>query len=112
VPAGPPVLTWPMLDAGAWLALIPSALALTMVTIAEGLLVSRSYGEKRHYPTRPNRDLLAFGLGNIAAGASGSFAMGSSTSRTAAMDQAGSRTQLPSLVLAVGTLLLLLFGTA
>jgi MFS superfamily sulfate permease-like transporter len=28
------------------------------------------------------------------------------------MDQAGSRTQLPSLVLAVGTLLLLLFGTA
>ena len=38
--------------------------------------------------------------------------MGSSTSRTAAMDQAGSRTQLPSLVLAVGTLLLLLFGTA
>ena len=33
--------------------------------------------------------------------------MGSSTSRTAAMDQAGSRTQLPSLVLAVGTLLLL-----
>ena len=38
--------------------------------------------------------------------------MGSSTSRTAAMDQAGSRTQLPSLVLAAGTLLLLLFGTA
>ena len=28
------------------------------------------------------------------------------------MDQAGSRTQLPSLVLAAGTLLLLLFGTA
>ncbi|MFV0426729.1 MAG: STAS domain-containing protein [Beutenbergiaceae bacterium] len=38
--------------------------------------------------------------------------MGSSTSRTAAMDQAGSRTQLPSLVLAGGTLLLLAFGTA
>ena len=38
--------------------------------------------------------------------------MGSSTSRTAAMDQSGSRTQLPSLVLAAGTLLLLLFGTS
>jgi len=112
VPAGPPTLTWPVLDWATWLALIPSAIALTMVTVAEGLLVSRSYGEKRHYSTSPNRDLLAFGLGNIAAGASGSFAMGSSTSRTAAMDQAGSRTQLPSLVLAVGTLLLLLFGTA
>lgn len=112
VPAGPPALTWPVIDWSMWLMLVPSAIALTMVTTAEGLLVSRSYGEKRNYPTRPNRDLFAFGLSNVAAGASGSFAMGSSTSRTAAMDQAGSRTQLPSLVLAVGTLLLLLFGTA
>lgn len=112
VPAGPPTLTWPIIDWAMWLALIPSAMALTLVTTAEGLLVARSYGEKRGYATRPNRDLFALGLGNIAAGASGSFAMGSSTSRTAAMDQAGSRTQLPSLILAVGTLLLLLFGTA
>ncbi|MGX5772585.1 SulP family inorganic anion transporter [Microbacterium trichothecenolyticum] len=112
VPAGPPTLTWPIIDWQMWGALIPSAIALTLVTTAEGLLVSRSYGEKHGYPFRANRDLLAFGLGNIAAGAQGSFSMGSSTSRTAAMDQAGSRTQLPSLVLAVGTLLLLLFGTA
>lgn len=111
VPAGAPRLTWPMLDWQTWLLLVPSAIALTMVTTAEGLLVSRSYGEKRGYRTSPNRDLLAFGVANIAAGAQGSFAVGSSTSRTAAMDQAGSRTQLPSLVLAVGTLLLLLFGT-
>ncbi|MFC8680925.1 SulP family inorganic anion transporter [Microbacterium ureisolvens] len=112
VPAGPPTLTWPIIDWQLWLALVPSAIALTLVTTAEGLLVSRSYGEKRGYPFRANRDLLAFGLGNVAAGAQGSFTMGASTSRTAAMDQAGSRTQLPSLVLAAGTLLLLLFGTA
>jgi high affinity sulfate transporter 1 len=112
VPAGPPTLTWPVIDWMLWLALIPSAIALTMVTTAEGLLVSRGYGEKHNYATRPNRDLFAFGLVNIAAGAQGSFAVGSSTSRTAAMDQSGSRTQLPSVVLAIGTLLLLLFGTA
>ncbi len=111
VPAGAPTPTWPVLDWQTWLLLVPSAMALTLVTTAEGLLVSRSYGEKRHYRTSPNRDLLAFGVANIAAGAQGSFAVGSSTSRTAAMDQAGSRTQLPSLVLAAGTLLLLLFGT-
>ncbi|WP_337007047.1 SulP family inorganic anion transporter [Microbacterium sp. LB12] len=112
VPSGPPVLTWPMIDWTMWLALVPSAIALTLVTTAEGLLVSRSYAEKHGYPFRANRDLLAFGAANIAAGAQGSFSVGSSTSRTAAMDQAGSRTQLPSLVLAAGTLLLLLFGTA
>ncbi len=111
VPAGPPTLTWPVLTWLEWFALVPSAIALTLVTTAEGLLVSRAYGEKRRYTTKPNRDLFAFGLANIAAGAQGSLAIGSSTSRTAAMDQAGSRTQLPSLVLAVGTLLLLLFGT-
>lgn len=113
VPAGPPTLTWPTtLSLAQWLALVPSAMALTLVTTAEGLLVARSYAEKRRYPDDANRDLLAFGVGNVAAGMSGSFSVGSSTSRTAAMDQAGSRTQLPSLVLAVGSLLLLLFGTA
>jgi sulfate permease, SulP family len=112
VPAGAPALTWPVIDWAMWFALIPSAMALTLVTTAEGLLVSRSYSERHRYPFHANRDLLAFGLSNVAAGAQGSFAVGSSTSRTAAMDQAGSRTQLPSLVLAAGTLLLLLFGTA
>ncbi|MCS5736336.1 SulP family inorganic anion transporter [Herbiconiux daphne] len=112
VEAGPPTLTWPVIDWVTWLQLVPSAIALALVTMAEGLLVARSYGEKRGYPTSPNRDLLAFGAGNIAAGATGGFTVGSSTSRTAAMDQAGSRTQLPSLVAAVGTLALVLFGTA
>ena len=112
VDAGPPALAWPRLDWNMWLALIPSAIALTMVTMAEGLLVARSYSEKRGYGTSPNRDLLAFGAANAAAGATGGFAIGSSTSRTAAMDQLGSRTQLPTLVAAGGTLLLLMFGTA
>lgn len=102
VTGGLPTLTWPILDWGTWIALVPSALALTLVTVAEGLLLSRSYGERHRYRTDPNRDLLAFGLTNIAGGASGSFAIGSSTSRSAAMEQAGARSQLPSLVTAAG----------
>jgi sulfate permease, SulP family len=112
VESGPPSLVWPDLSWSQWLALVPSAIALTLITTAEGLLVSRSYSEKRGYRTDPNQDLFAFGVGNVAAGVSGGFAVGSSTSRTAAMDQAGSRTQLPSIVTAAGTLLLLVFGTA
>ncbi|TXK17851.1 SulP family inorganic anion transporter [Homoserinibacter sp. GY 40078] len=112
VPAGPPRFTWPMLDVLSWVSLVPSAIAITLVTLAEGLLLSRAYAERNRYRVNPNRDLLAFGLANIAAGAQGAFAMGSSTSRTAAMDQAGSRTQLPSLVVAAGAIALLVFGTA
>ncbi|MFF1635211.1 SulP family inorganic anion transporter [Leifsonia sp. NPDC058248] len=111
VEAGPPTFTWPVVDWVTWLQLIPSAIALTLVTMGEGLLVSRSYGEKRGYPTRPNRELFAFGLSNLGAGVTGAFTVGASTSRTAAMDQAGSRTQLPSIITAAGTLALLVFGT-
>lgn len=111
VAAGPPTFTWPALDLAQWFSVVPSAIALTLVVTAEGLLVSRSYSEKRGYPIDPNRELVAFGVGNAASGLSGGFAVGSSTSRTAFMDAAGSRTQLPSIVAAVLTLLLLLFGT-
>ncbi len=112
VDSGPPTLTWPILEWSTWLQLTPSAAALTLVAMAEGLLVARRYAQKRGYAANPNRDLLAFGAANLAAGASGGFSVGSSTSRTAAMDQIGSRTQLPTIVAAVGTLLLLVFGTA
>lgn len=111
IEGGGVTLGWPDLALGEWLALVPSALALTLVTIAEGLLVSRAYAERRGYVVQPNRDLLAFGAANVAAGVTGGFAVGASTSRTAAMDQAGSRTQLPSIVAALGTLAMLLWGT-
>jgi MFS superfamily sulfate permease-like transporter len=78
--------------------------------VGEGLLLARSYADKYGYTTAPNRDLMAFGAANVASGLSSGFTIGSSTSRAAAMDQAGSRTQLPLLVMAAGALLLLLFG--
>jgi len=111
VASGPPQIAFPLLAVSQWIALVPSALALSAVVLAEGLLVARSYAEKHGDPHQPDRDLVAAGLANLAAGVSGSFNVGSSTSRTAAMDAAGSRTQLPSVVLAAGSLLLLLFGT-
>ena len=111
VDAGAPQLVWPALSWGEWAALVPSAAALTLVAMAEGLLVSRKYGQKRGYTTNPDRDLFGFGIANLASGITGGFTVGSSTSRTAATDQLGSRTQVPTLVAAVGTLLLLVFGT-
>ena len=110
VPSGPPVLGFPHLDWHDWVAVILPALAITTVTVGEGLLLARSYADKYGYTTSPNRDLAAFGAANIASGLSSGFTIGSSTSRAAAMDQAGSRTQLPLLVMAGGALLLLIFG--
>lgn len=111
VPAGLPPLALPHLSLEAWLLLIPSAAALTAITVAEGLMLARSYSDRRGYPQDPDRDLAGFGLANIGAGLTGGLSVGSSTSRTAAMDDSGSRTQLPSIVLAVSALALLLLGT-
>ena len=111
VESGPPQFDFPDVGVSQWLQLVPSALALALITMAEGVLVSRSYAAKRGYPVTADRDLLAFGAANVAAGMSMSFSVGSSTSRTAAMDQIGSRTQVPSLVSAAGAFVLLLVGT-
>lgn len=110
VPSGPPVLAVPQLSWSQWVAVILPAIAITTVTVGEGLLLARAYADKYGYHTSPNQDLLAFGAANIASGLSSGFTVGSSTSRAAAMDQAGSRTQLPLLVMAAGALVLLLFG--
>lgn len=111
VPSGPPTLRFPRLDWHRWVEVLLPAVAITTVTVGEGLLLARSYADKYGYTTSPNRDLAAFGAANIASGLSSGFTIGSSTSRAAAMDQSGSRTQLPLLVMAAGALLLLVFGT-
>ncbi len=112
VDAGPPSFTFPNITLAQWGQLVPSAIALTLVAIAEGLLVARRYAEKNGYPVNPNRDLAAFAGANVASGLTGGFTVGSSASRTAAMDSSGARTQLPTIVAAVLTLLLVIFGTA
>lgn len=112
IEAGPPSITWPAISAAQWVQLVPSAFALVLVTMAEGLLVARRYAAKNGYPVDANRDLFAFGAANVAAGVTGGFAVGSSASRTAAIDATGSRTQLPAIVAAVLALLLVIFGTA
>lgn len=101
----------PAVDLANVLAVAPSALALTLVALAEGLLTARHYAERNGYRVDANAELLAFGGANLAAGLFGGFTVGSSASRTAAVDQARSRSQWATVVAAVLALTLLLWGT-
>lgn len=101
IPAGLPSLAFPQLPAADWMRLIPGSLAIVGVTMAEGLLIARQYAQKYEYRIDPDQELFAFGAANVAAGLTGGFAVGSSASRSAAMDSMGSRSQIPSLVAAV-----------
>lgn len=109
IPAGLPSLAFPQLPIGDWIRLIPGALAIVGVTIAEGLLIARQYAQKYEYRIDSDQELFAFGAANVAAGLTGGFTVGSSASRTAAMDSMGSRSQIPSLVAAATVAVAVLF---
>ena len=99
VQSGLPSLTYPHgVSLGEYLDLLVGALALAGVTLADALLVGKSYAQKNNYPMDADQQLFAFGAANVASTVTGGFMVGSSASRTAAMDGSGSRTQIPSLV--------------
>ena len=109
IPSGLPRLSFPDLDITDWLQLIPGAIALCAVTMAEGLLVARNYAQKYGEKLDPDQEMFAFGAANIATGLTGGFFIGSSASRTAAMDAQGSRSQIPTLIAGVVVALAVLF---
>jgi SulP family sulfate permease len=111
VPSGLPSLTLPKLPPADYLRLLPGAMAVVAITLCEGLLLVRSCGRKHDTKADGNQVLFAYGMANIAGGLTGSLVTGNSASRTAAVDNAGSRTQLSSLVAAVTVALVMVFFT-
>ncbi|MFI0366940.1 SulP family inorganic anion transporter [Actinomadura sp. 1N219] len=109
VPSGLPAPHWPDVSLGRWASLIPGAIAICAVTLADGLLTARRYAEQHGYPLDADRELRAFGFANIGAGLTQSITVGSSASRTAAMDATGSRSQIPAVVCAAVVAVLLAF---
>lgn len=112
IPSGLPTLHIPVLGLSDYASLLPGALAVAGVTMAEGLLIARKYATKYGDKVDPDQELFAFGAANVATGLTGGFVVGSSASRSAAMDSAGMRSQIPSVVGAITVALVLMFLTA
>lgn len=111
IPAGLPTLTLPQVTLSDFGRLLPSALAMCGITLAEGLLLARSYAQQRGDALDVDQEMFAYGASNLASGLTGGFPIGASASRTAAMDSNGSYSQIPSLVGAIVVALVLLFFT-
>ena len=111
LPAGLPSFVLPEAGPGVYIRLLPGAMALVAITLAEGLLLAGSYGRRNGYKPDGDQMLLSYGLANATAGLTGSMVTGNSVSRTAAMSSAGSRTQVPSLVAALVVGVVLAFFT-
>jgi SulP family sulfate permease len=111
LPSGLPSLTLPNVSPADYLRLLPGAMAVVGITLCEALLLVRSCSRKHNAKADGNQVLFAYGIASVASGFTGSLVSGPSASRTAAMDAAGSRTQLSSLVAAVTVALVMVFFT-
>jgi high affinity sulfate transporter 1 len=89
--------------------LMIAAVGITMVSLADTIATSSSFGARRGEEVDPNQEMVGIGAANLAAGCLQGFAISTSGSRTAVVEQAGAKSQLASVVGAGVVALLLLF---
>ena len=80
--------------------LFTAAIGIALLVFSEGVVLGRSVASKHGYAIDADRELVAFGVANAAAGLLCSFAVGSSQTRTLLNDGTGGRTQMVSFLAA------------
>ena len=91
--------------------LLTVSLSVAAVIMAETLLASKNFAEKNGYALKDNREILVYGLGNLAACLTGCCPVNGSVSRTAMGEQYGGKSQIMSVSAAVTMALILFFCT-
>jgi MFS superfamily sulfate permease-like transporter len=113
---GETVMTWPHpsmphLTQSAASNLASLALLISMIVMVQTAATTRAFTSLAD-PQDVNRDFIGVGAGSVAAGLFGLFPVNASPPRTAAVDQAGGRSQLSGLFAVVCVALLIAFGGA
>jgi sulfate permease, SulP family len=111
IPRGLPRFQIPIVTVQDFKALVPLAFAAALVAFSDTVSTGRAFATRNWYRIDANQEMLALGLGNIAAGFTQSLPVNGSGSRTAAAESAGSRTQLTSIVSAGVVVCVMLFLT-
>ena len=94
-----------------YLAAAFSSLGIMLVGFAEGLGAAKTYAAREHYEIDANRELIGLGAANLGSGLSTGMVVNGSLSKTAVNGSAGARSQVSGLVVAVLTVITLLFLT-
>ena len=111
VPAGLPSFEWTPVSPLLWKPLLAGAGALALVSMTSGMITARSFASKNGYEIDVDRECIAIGASNVAAGVSQGFAVTGADSRTAVSDSMGGKTQVTGLVAAATIAIVLLFLT-
>jgi high affinity sulfate transporter 1 len=110
VPSGLPSVRLPAVGGADVMALLGSALAVAFVSYSDVALTGRAFAVRTGEEIDANREFLALGVANVAAGLTGGFALSASGSRTAIIDAMRAHTQLAGLVAAASVVLVVLFA--
>lgn len=110
LPEGLPTPTWPGVDLGDWPTLMLAAVGIAWVTLSDTTVLSRSFAGRSSERVDPNREVMALGAVNVAAGLAQGFPVSASTTRTATARAAGGRTQLVGVTSAILVAALLAFA--
>ncbi len=113
VPSGLPGFSSPSFDFGAWQALIPAALTISLVGFMESFAVAKAIQSKhKDYQVDSNQELIGLGVANFGAAFFQGYPVTGGFSRTAVNDQAGAKTGLAGIISAALIVLTLLFLTS
>ncbi len=111
IPRGLPHYGLPSVPVHSYLSLAGSGVGIVLVGFAEGLAAAKTYAARDRYDIDANRELIGLGAANAASGMSSGMVVNGSLSKTAVNGGAGARTQGSGLIVALLTILTLLFLT-
>jgi high affinity sulfate transporter 1 len=110
LPQGLPDVFVPSLTFGMIVTLLPAALSLALVILAQSSAVIRSLANEHDEKVKLNQDLFALGIANATSVITRGFVVNGSPPRSLAADMAGGNTQLVSIVMSMLIGILLIFG--
>lgn len=111
VQAGLPPLKLPTAPLNALPSLAGSSAGVALVLFTSGTITCRSFASRGGYRIDVDRELVAYGIANLASALSGGFAVTGADSRTAMAVTSGGRSQVTGLVAAAALASILLWFT-
>jgi high affinity sulfate transporter 1 len=109
LPKGLPVPSVPWTKVSDVGPLLVAAVGITLVSLADTIATSSSFGARRGEEINPDQEMIGIGAANLFSSLLQGFAVSTSGSRTAVVEQAGAKSQAASLVGAGVVVTLLLF---
>ena len=109
VPTGFEFVSWSGVSTSELVDMLPGALAIVIVGLAQSLAMAKNYAAKYHYSIDANREMLGYGAANIGAGALQGYTVTCGLSASSAAVRVGAKSPVAFLVTGLMALLTILF---